>query len=327
MVAPRTWSRPAVTISVIIPTYNRATLLAVTLRSVLAQSRVPEEIIVVDDGSTDETSEVVSAVGPAVRYHHQAHAHLSAARNAGQALATGDALLFLDSDDVLRPGALAALESALTGEPEAALAYCRSQTIDAEGRVIEPAWPQDDHEGEVWERLVEANFIRSAGCVLLRRSRVTEAPAWDVSLRAVEDWDLWLRLADRAPVVRVEAPFFQYRRHAGNMSRNTARMHCETFKVFQKQLRLHRHRPERIAHLLRGPRRPYGDPANLDFVEGRALLSEGRSGQAWPLLLRAARRRPSLVVHRPWIASMVRCLVQRRPARPLRPAPLETPRS
>jgi hypothetical protein len=87
-------------------------------------------------------------------------------------------------------------------------------------------------------------------------------------------------------------------------------MHCETFKVYRKQLGLQRHRPERIAHLLGGPRRPYGNPGNFCLVEARAVLSEGDPEAAMALLRRAARLRPRLLIEPSWITTVLSCLRQ-----------------
>src|SRR5688572_31755178 len=98
-------------ISVIIPCYNRADDLPRTLESILRQTRLADEVLVVDDGSQDDTAEVTARFAPAVRYVYRENGGLSAARNTGQAASIGDALLFIDSDDLLLPEALEQLEA------------------------------------------------------------------------------------------------------------------------------------------------------------------------------------------------------------------------
>lgn len=206
-------------ISVVIPTYNRAEMLRRTVQSVLEQRRVPDEIVIVDDGSTDHTRAVAASFGNSiVRYVHQENAHLSAARNTGQRVATGDALLFLDSDDLLLPGALGALEKALEAAPQAALAYCLLRFIDLDDNPLPTVRDNEQVEGDVWEAATRGNFVGSPGCALMRRSHLEAAGPWDTSLRACEDWDMYLRLSERAPFARVDEVLFLYRRHGENMS-------------------------------------------------------------------------------------------------------------
>ncbi len=238
-------------ISVIIPTYNRAHLLGQTVDSVLSQKRAPDEVIIVDDGSTDDTCGVVAPYGERVIYRYQTNAYQSAARNTGQALSTGDLLCFLDSDDLLLPPALGALEKALEAAPEAALAYCRTQIIDGNGTVLQRRAEKEDYQGDVWRRLAEANFLFSTGCALIRRSHLLRQGPWDVALRGVEDWDMWLRLAESAPFVRVDEPLFQYRAHGGNMSANARAMRAMELAVYTKHRARHRNDPDRLRHLTR----------------------------------------------------------------------------
>src|SRR4051795_6957520 len=101
-------------LSLVIPTYNRSAFLVQTILSVLAQTRLPDELIVIDDGSTDDTRETLAKFGHQVSYHYQPNAGLAAARTAGLGLSTGDVLCFLDSDDLLLPAALETLEVALS---------------------------------------------------------------------------------------------------------------------------------------------------------------------------------------------------------------------
>lgn len=234
-------------ISVVIPTYNRAEMLRRTLNSVLAQTRPADEVIVVDDGSTDNTREVVESFGPGVKYVYQENAHLSAARNTGQKHATGDALLFLDSDDLLEPEALALLEQRLEEEPDAALAYCLIQFIDLQDNPLPTVRDNEQVQGEVWEAAIRGNFIGSPGCVLIRRAHLEAAGPWDTSLRACEDWDMYLRLSENAPFARVDRVLFLYRRHGENMSGDMRLLERMMEKVMRGYLaRLERADPSRL---------------------------------------------------------------------------------
>ena len=239
-------------VSVIIPTYNRASYLPETLQSLLRQTRPADEILVVDDGSTDNTAEVVAQFHPAVTYIRQENRGVNAAREVGQEQATGDALLFIDSDDLLLPDALRRMEQALWSRPAAPLVFCRAQIIDEESRVIEPLWKIPDAAEECWDPLLDGNFIRSTGSVLVRRAAIDAAGGWDKTLRGNEDWDLWLRLAEgNTPFVRVSEPLFQYRVHSANTSSNNDLMRQTGLRVYQKQMDRHRSDPARYAAIRR----------------------------------------------------------------------------
>lgn len=267
------------TISVIIPTFNRAALLRETLDSVLAQTARPaDEIIVIDDGSTDDTRNVVAGYASGgVAYVYQENAFLGAARNAGQAQATGEAVLFLDSDDRLRgDNALARLEALLAAAPSAALAYGRAAVIEGTtgrptGRRVEIA----DFDGDgaaVWPRLAEHNFIVSAGCALVRRSHLERAGAWDTNLKGVEDWDMWLRLAEGAPFVRVAGePTLEYRVHAGSMSQDRPQMDAMERALLRKHTERNAHDAGRSAHLRRLLAARAGDAGRREARRHRLL--------------------------------------------------------
>ena len=233
-------------IGVIIPTYNRAALLREALDSVLSQTRPPDEIIVVDDGSTDDTRQTIENgyAGRNVVYVYQPNARQGAARNKGQARATGDFLLFLDADDRLHPHALDRLERALDARRDACLAYGRARVIGPEGQVTQRRWEKEDFAGPgtaLWPRLMESNFICTPGCALLRRALLEPVgrPTWDAALVGVEDWDLWLRLAETgAPFVRVagDDPLLDYRVHAGASSQDQAARQQMVLRVYDKHL-------------------------------------------------------------------------------------------
>ena len=295
-------------LSLIIPTYNRAAFLELTLESVLRQTRAPDEVLVIDDGSTDETRGLVESLGAGVRYHYQRNAGLAAARTKGLAISRGELLCFLDSDDLLLPRALEVLEAALLGARDAALAYCRSQTIDAQGKVVEERWDMEDHAGKVWYRLVDGNFIRSSGCALIRRSHLELVEPWDGRLRGNEDWDLWVRLAESAPMVRVDQPLFQYRTHGANMSANVFHMHSNTLLMLRKHLARYRNHPERLRYIRQALTRAHLVVANECFHRAHEARLAGDGRLALLQLSRAVRLRPHYLRDRKFVSEVLNAL-------------------
>jgi glycosyltransferase involved in cell wall biosynthesis len=202
-------------ISVIIPTYNRRDLLSATLASVFAQTGVDSEVIVVDDGSTDDTLVYLRALP--VQVVALPHAGRSAvARNAGLARAHGDLIAFLDSDDLWEPHALAALASALAAAPQAGFAFCdytyfgpltSGGHLPAEARTA----------AGLYARLLNGNFLVVGG-VLVRRAVLDALGPFDVRCAFADDWDYWLRLAAHAPGVYVDERLVRLRAHAAALS-------------------------------------------------------------------------------------------------------------
>jgi hypothetical protein len=200
-------------------------------------------------------------------------------------------VLFLDSDDLLAPEALERLGVALCANPDAPLAFCRAQIIDTRGVVIEPAWEVDDDPRDMWGKLLAANRLRSPGAVLIRRSALEAVGPWDPALPGSEDWDLWLRLAEVAPFVRVDEPLFRYRVHGANMSSDASLMRRTEAAVFRKALeRYHRAgNRERYAAVWRHyvaalPPAEAGPAAE----EACRVLGEGSHAQVWAHARRAA---------------------------------------
>lgn len=264
-------------ISVIIPTYNRAQLLLKTLDSVFAQTKPAHEVIVVDDGSTDHTRQAVAQFPHPVIYQYQENAHLGAARNTGQRLATGEALLFLDSDDLLAPLALERMAQALDARPEAALVYCASQFIDADGNLSAAPFGHPFLEGDVWEQLIAGNFIRSAGSVLIRRSALEKVGPWVTRelLRSNEDWEMWLRLSEVGPLVHVPEPLFLYRLHTSMSSDETAMYHW-ALAVLEMQIARHASDSRRLSVLAKAYDTFHEATA---FRWKQAMQSDCRSGK------------------------------------------------
>jgi glycosyltransferase involved in cell wall biosynthesis len=181
--------------SVVIPTYNRAHIIGATIGSVLGQTDPDFEVIVVDDGGTDATEDVVRAVPDArVLYHRKDNAERAAARNFGAARARGRYVEFLDSDDVLYPHHLAAARRliAAAGDPE--LVHLGYELKDSAGAVVGRAGP---FEGALNDYLPNGNVLSCRG-VLLRGDIARGFPFnEDRELSGSEDWELWLRLASR----------------------------------------------------------------------------------------------------------------------------------
>lgn len=228
-------------VAVVIPTFNRAELLLRTVRSVLAQTQVPREIIVVDDGGKDDTqarlAELCRETGANVRYLRQENQGQSPARNNGAQNSESPFLLFLDSDDLLLPDALERLTKALAAEPDAVVAYGRSQTIDGNDNITETSWNVEDAEGRVWERLVRGNFVRTPGLALIRRTALAQVGIWnkEEKIRGSDDWEMWLRLSEIGDFVRVAEPVLQYRVHGANMSANALKMHNQARELLKME--------------------------------------------------------------------------------------------
>lgn len=183
-------------VSLIIPTYNRAWLLPETLNNVLQQSYPQLEIIVVNDGSTDETPAVLAQYAGQIKAIHQENQGETAARNAGIAAATGDYLTFLDDDDQIFPDKIARQVKLLQTRPHVDIVYCRYYHMDVGGRLLTKTGLM--LEGNVLPQLVYGNFI-GIGAPLIRRRCVETIGLFDAKLpfrgKYSEDWDWFLRLA------------------------------------------------------------------------------------------------------------------------------------
>ena len=204
-------------VTVAVPTYQRARTIAAAIDSALAQGPVPVEVIVVDDGSTDDTSDVVARYGARVKYLRQANRREGAARNAAIGAASGRYIAFLDSDDEWLPGKLVRDLSAFARTPDAALVFSRAEFVDASGRVRRVApWRPPVSKGV--GALLRANFIPLSTAVV-RRDVLREVGSFseDPSMSGSYDWDLWIRIWARYPIAFTGATAARMRTHPGNM--------------------------------------------------------------------------------------------------------------
>lgn len=218
-------------VSVIIPCYNHGAFLPDAIESILNQTYKNIEIVVVDDGSKDNTREV-AAQFPAVKYVYQENQGLSAARNTGAQNSEGDLLVFLDADDLLNPHALSCNVQYLQDHPAAAFVSGGYELITADGQRIELM--QRTIEADHYVNLLKMNYIGMHGTVMYRRWVFKEF-AYDVSLGACEDYDLYLKVARKYPVVHHTEILTKYRMHGTNMSGNNSLMLAQAIAVLKRQ--------------------------------------------------------------------------------------------
>jgi glycosyltransferase involved in cell wall biosynthesis len=209
-------SKPQV--SVIIPTYNRAWAVKEAVDSVLAQEFNDFELIVVDDGSTDDTPKTLNAYGPRITVLRQSNRGVSAARNRGIAAAAGHLVAFLDSDDLWLPSKLVRQVDFFNNHPAAVI--CQTEEIWIRNGVrVNPKKRHQKFSGMIFERSLELCLV-SPSAVMIRKALFNSIGGFDESLPACEDYDLWLRVSCRYPVELIETPLIIKRGgHADQLSR------------------------------------------------------------------------------------------------------------
>ena len=226
------------TVSVVIPCYNYGRFLRDAVASIQSQTFTDHEIIVVDDGSTDDTEIQAREMGATVRYLRQPNQGPSAARNTGIAAARGRYIAFLDADDTWQPEKLARQVPILEGHPDVVLVYTDSTYFDgATGRDVGRHRERFAHpHGRVLGRLLEAgNFIHSP-TPLVRRTTLEDVGGFDPTLRSSEDWDLWVRIAARGEIAYIDEPLARYRLHGAQASRNVDALRDGQLRVLNKAL-------------------------------------------------------------------------------------------
>ena len=221
-------------VSVVIPSYNHAHFLGEAISSVLAQDYPRIEVVIVNDGSSDDTAQVAARF-PEVRYVEQANRGLAAARNAGLAVCTGELVVFLDADDRLLPGALEAGVRAMAAEPATGFAAGYSRFISRDGTALPTGQPQRATGEDPYVHLLRRNRIRNPAMVMFRRDAVLRAGGFSAGIEACADYDLYLRISRAWPVAFHDQVVADYRKHGGNMSANSALMLRQLRSVMRRQ--------------------------------------------------------------------------------------------
>jgi glycosyltransferase involved in cell wall biosynthesis len=224
-------------VSVIMPVYNRRHLVGAAADSVLQQTYQEVELVMINDGSTDGSNEVLddyAARYPGrVKVIHQANAGQVVARNNGIAAAKGRYIAFLDSDDTWLSDKLER-QMPLFSEG-VGLVYSGIYEIDPDGRVLREVKPEAAMRGNIYHRLLVRNAM-TGGSVVVTREALNRVGLFDEALRAAENWDLWIRIARDYHVDFVAAPLVRYLKHEGNISADAGFMSKASEQVNAKHL-------------------------------------------------------------------------------------------
>jgi glycosyltransferase involved in cell wall biosynthesis len=228
-------------VSVIIPAFNSAVYIHETIESVKRQTYKDYEIIVIDDGSTDDTRDIVKAYGDTVTYYYQSNKGAGVPRNIGVRMSNGEYIAFLDHDDIWLPDKLNIQVSVMDADP--GLSFVCSETYvftDKEGTI--DLWRKPRWAEESFAHLLEDNFI-SVLTVLMRRSCFDEIGGFDERLHANQDYDLWLRMtANNHRFKYINIPLARYRRHKYSFARNTEKK-IESYKLLLGKKEIWRRMP------------------------------------------------------------------------------------
>jgi len=274
-------------VSVIIATHNRETLVTEAIDSVLAQSTKVREIIVVDDGSTDNTRSRLSHYGSRIRAFFQPNQGASRARNYGISEARGRWIAFLDDDDVWLREKIERQMQLARQEPNLQLIYCSDHAVDEQLQFRRTRHASHGNRGDVFEKLLVQNFIFTS-CVIARRDAIEQAGLMDPSLKFGEDWDLWLRIAARHSVDFVPEPLVLYRQSTtGCLTRDTKAVD----RLSAMQVILERALTLRNVSSETARRARY----NLEREWTANLLTEGDNYKAFTHSLRAIGSSPSKI--------------------------------
>lgn len=220
-------------VSVIIPCFNGSEVLARSIESALAQDWPGVEVIVVDDGSTDDSASIAESYGDRVRCIRQANGGPAAARNAGIRGARGVFFQFLDADDHIAPDKLSRSMEALGQHPEADVLYGDCQMVDLCGNLLYEFAARPFARPPL-SALLQRNRLQ-VSAVLVRRSAMERAGAFDPAMVPCEDWDMWLRLAHAGAVfVPVPGARSTYMRHPGSLSADCLRIWRASLRVLRR---------------------------------------------------------------------------------------------
>ncbi|HSE36866.1 MAG TPA: glycosyltransferase [Blastocatellia bacterium] len=220
-------------VSVIIPTYNSANYVIDAVDSVLNQSFDDLEVLVIDDGSTDETESLLSRYSEPVRYIRQQNGGVAVARNRGISESRGRYVAFLDADDTWLPDKLAVQIGALRAHTGHRFCYTAFTLVASDLSPLGIVGSK--RQGRALEDLLlRGNVVGSICTVLCERSLFEKAGVFDPALSQCADWDMWVRLAAMTEFLYLDRPTVTYRQHGSNMSRNAPLLERDSVRVLEK---------------------------------------------------------------------------------------------
>lgn len=227
------------TVSVVIPAYNAAWCVARAIDSVLAQTFQDFELIVVNDGSTDDTARVLAGYGDALKVITQANGGLSQARNTGIGAARGRYVAFLDADDGWLPEKLARQVALMEAHPDLAFCSTAARLVGPDGTALGEWRHRPSHLPTLEAIFAENAFVAGSGsAVLVRREALAKAGGFDTTLRSLEDIDMWMRLAACGAYGCVDEPLALILKRPGSMSGNREVMRQAALQVMRQNRHL-----------------------------------------------------------------------------------------
>jgi len=284
-------------VSICIPTYNRKNYLREAIGSILAQTYKDYEIVIVDDGSTDGTEEMIKKLAIPFTYHWQKNTGDAAARNKLIELAQGQYISFIDSDDLLMPDSIERMVKALEAENGDIIVYGSYFRIDENGRIYGKC-RRKLRSGNITKYLFQTILVHSCGSMLPRR--ILKAPAtFDTSLKVCSDYDMWLQLSTEYRFVALPKPTFKRRRHSANLSSPSFENRLTEFKVLERFYYEKGGKtlvPEKIAMKVF---------SKEGCRAGRCAIREGLYDQACQIFRQSFRQHPNIksLIH--WARAMV----------------------
>ena len=218
-------------VSIVVPAYNCGAFIAETIDSALDQTYKDFEIIVVDDGSTDNTSEVLQGYGDKIKYVYQENSGITVTRNRGVSLSLGEYIAFLDHDDLFYPAKLEKQVALLEHNPKLGMVYCDADIIDSEGRKMGcifgvPGMGKAPARGHVFVNMVQKTLCNPTMTMIPRR--VFEEFGGFAPYRYAQDFDLWLKIAYHYPIDYLPEVLCVYRVHPRMAGRSLLREYTYT---------------------------------------------------------------------------------------------------
>ena len=225
-----------VSVSVVIPTYNCAHLLPQAIESVVRQSHQVSEIIVVDDGSTDQTAECVQPFLSQIRYIRQENRGLAGARNRGIRESKGAVVAFLDADDLWLSDKIERQLPLFNSSPDVALTFTDAHVLSSSGRAMPTfMFGKGAREGHIFDVLLRSSFILPSTAMITREC-FNDVGLFDEGLLCVEDLDLWLRISHKYQVKMIPEPLAVWRRQEGSLTTKKVKMGASSIQVYKKWL-------------------------------------------------------------------------------------------